>query len=128
MVDRDTVRGWLDRYVAAWKSYDAEAIGDLFTEDATYASGPFDEPVRGREAIVASWLEEPDEPGTYDGRYEPIAVDGDVAVANGRSRYFEADGATLASEFDKIFVLEFDAAGRCAEYREWYIERPTGEG
>ena len=128
MVDRDTVRGWLDRYVAAWKSYDAEAIGDLFTEDATYASGPFDEPVRGREAIVASWLEEPDEPGTYDGRYEPIAVDGDVAVANGRSRYFEADGATLASEFDKIFVLELDAAGRCAEYREWYIERPTGEG
>ena len=42
--------------------------------------------MRGREAIVAAWLERRDPPGTYQGCYAPLAVDGDVAVARGRSR------------------------------------------
>ena len=39
-------------------------IGDLFSEDALYFYSPFDElnPLRGREAIVADWLEGPDPP------------------------------------------------------------------
>lgn len=86
--------------------------------------GPYDEPVRGRDAIVANWLEHRDAPGTDEGRYVPLAVEGDLAVANGRSRYFESDGATLKTEFDNIFVMRFDGEGRCTEFREWFIERP----
>ncbi len=89
MGERERVAAWLDAYVRAWESYDPTAIGNLFAEDVEYFYGPFDEPVRGREAIVASWLgDRRDEPGTYRASYAPIAVEGDVAVANGRSRYF----------------------------------------
>lgn len=77
---------------------------------------------------MASWLEDRDDSGTYDAHYETIAVDGDVAVANGRSRYVEADGATLTSEYDNIFVLRFDGDGRCVEFREWFMERPKDQG
>ena len=50
----DDVQRWLDRYVAAWRSYDVDEIGDLFAADAVYRYHPWDEdPVRGREAIVA---------------------------------------------------------------------------
>jgi ketosteroid isomerase-like protein len=124
-MDRSDVRLWLDAYVDAWKSYDPAAIGALFSEDATYAYHPYDEPVRGRGAIVASWTdpESRDTPGTYTGHYEPIAVDGDVAVARGRSQYFEADGTTFKHEFYNLFVMRFDASGRCAEFCEWYMER-----
>lgn len=115
---------WLDAYVAAWKSYDPRAIGDLFSEDAAYHYSPFREPVRGRAAIVASWLEDQDAPGTYDGHYEPVAVDGDSAVATGWSRYFEADGVTFKTEWANAFILRFGEDGRCREYREWYMERP----
>ena len=31
------------------------AAGDIFTEDATYQEKPFDEPMRGREAITEYW-------------------------------------------------------------------------
>ena len=127
MTDRATVRRWLDAYVEAWRTYDPARIGALFTEDATYG-GPFDEPVRGRDAIVADWLDNRDAPGTYDGAYEPIAVDGDLAVARGHSRYYAADGRTLETEFANIFVLRFAADGRCAEYREWWMERPKEQG
>jgi ketosteroid isomerase-like protein len=118
-MDRSTFQDWLDRYVAAWKSYDPEAIGSLFAEDATYRYHPYDEPVRGREAIAADWREEPDEPGTWEAVYEVLMVEGDRAVATGETRY--DDGQT----FSNLFVLEFDGDGRCREFTEWFMEHPT---
>ncbi|MGW1775966.1 SgcJ/EcaC family oxidoreductase [Streptomyces sp. NPDC002104] len=48
-----SVRSVLDRLVAAWERHDAEAYGELFTEDATYITyvGTF---YRGRRDIVDS--------------------------------------------------------------------------
>jgi uncharacterized protein (TIGR02246 family) len=126
-VDEQAVAAWLDGYSQAWKTYDPEQIGALFSEDAVYFYNPFDEPVRGREAIVASWLEERDEAGTYEGRYRPVLVAGDVAVARGYSRYLDTNG-TLAEEYDNLFLLRFDADGRCATYREWYMAKPDPDG
>ncbi len=123
-ITKAAVSAWLDGYVQAWKTYDKEAIGALFSEDAVYYYGPFHEPVKGREAIVASWLEQPDQAGTYDAHYEPVLIEGDSAVTNGRSRYFEQDGKTFKTEWDNVFILRFDEQGRCKEYREWYMERP----
>ena len=57
------VQVWLDRYVAAWSSYDPVAIGELFAEEAEYRYHPWDEPVKGREAIVQNWVSDKDEPG-----------------------------------------------------------------
>jgi ketosteroid isomerase-like protein len=125
MIDHASVHAWLKAYVDAWKSYEAEAIGRLFAESADYWFHPFDEaPVSGRAAIVANWLENQDAPGTYDAQYEVIAVDGDTAVANGRSSYYAADGKTLSRVYDNIFVLRFDARGQCVEFREWYMKVP----
>jgi hypothetical protein len=124
MLNETTVSTWLGNYVSAWKSYDPQAIGDLFSQDAAYYYTPYGEPLRGRDAIIADWLKNPDAPGTYDGQYHPIAVEGNTAVANGRSYYFEADGKTPKREFDNIFVLRFDDEGRCAEFREWFMEKP----
>jgi len=124
-MNRSDVAAWLDAYVEAWKTYSPEAIATLFAEDAEYTYEPFDEPVKGRDAIVASWLTNRDPEGTYEARYEPIAIDGDVAVANGRSRYFKDSTRTeLARQWDNLFVIRFDGAGRCVSFREWYMPPP----
>jgi ketosteroid isomerase-like protein len=112
-------QAWLDRYVAAWKSYDPDAIGDLFAQDAEYRHRPPDEPIRGRAAIVADWLEEQDEPGTYDGHYEPLAIDGPVHVSSGWSRYYDERGE-LDDEYWNIYVCHFDDEGRCTSFTEWW--------
>jgi hypothetical protein len=123
-VDRAAVVDWLTAYVRAWKSYAPEAIAELFSEAAVYTFHPYDEPVVGRAAIVASWLADPDEPGTYEATYKPIAIDGHVAVVNGRSRYFkDSSHHELTKEWDNIFVIEFDKDGRCSSFREWYVAR-----
>ncbi len=57
-MDAVTVAAWLAAYVDAWKSYDREAIGALFSDDVKYRYHPYDEPVVGRQAVVESWLGE----------------------------------------------------------------------
>jgi len=129
-VDEAAVAKWLDEYVAAWQTYDAAGIGALFSEDAVYRFHPWDEgddAVRGREAIVAHWLEEPDAPGTWSAAYKPWLVDGDRAVATGVTRYPAhegVDGDKVEREYHNVFLLRFDEHGRCAEFTELYMSRP----
>ena len=125
-MDEQAVAAWLDGYSRAWGTYDPEQIGALFSEDAEYHYDPFQQPVRGRDAIVADWLQDRDQAGTYEGRYRPVLVAGDQAVARGYSRYFDTNGA-VRDEYDNLFLLRFDADGRCAEYREWYMRKPEPE-
>jgi ketosteroid isomerase-like protein len=131
-VDRTDAQAWLDRYVAAWLSYDADDIASLFTEDVLYRYHPYDDPIVGREAVVASWLGEAnsdgastrDAPGTYAAQYEPVAVDGEIVVATGTSSYRERLDGPIVRVYHNCFVMRFDAEGRCKEFTEYYIRRP----
>lgn len=122
MISKESVTRWLQDYMNAWKSYDPQAIAALFSENATYRYNPYDEPLRGRKAIIENWLENRDTPNTYSAEYKPIAVEGDTAVANGRTLYYQADGRTLKTQYDNIFVLRFDDEGRCTEFCEWFMQ------
>ena len=127
-VDESRFQAWLDRYVQAWQSYDEDAIGALFNADAEYryhAWDDGDEVVKGRDAIVASWLDDRDEPGSWSAEYHPWAIDGERAVAVGVSRYFAADGRTVESEYHNVFLCVFDDEGRCREFTEIYAKRPA---
>ena len=123
-MDQRDVQGWLDRYIEIWRSGDAAQIATLFSRDAEYRYHPSDEPIRGPEAIAASWLENPDEPDTWDAWYRPFAVEGDRAVATGVSTYFDTDG-NAARVYDNVFVMTFDEQGRCREFSEWFLLRPA---
>jgi hypothetical protein len=128
---RDDVQAWLDAYVDAWRTYDPAAIGALFAADAEYRYHPWDDPIHGREAIVRSWVEpdgaasDRDEPGTYDARYTPYAVEGDRAVAVGHSDYFVLPGGPRDRRYHNVFLLEFDGAGRCRRFTELFILERT---
>lgn len=120
----DDVQRWLDAYVEAWHTYDAEAIGALFAADATYRYHPYDpEALVGREAIVADWLRSPDADGTWTAHYEPWVIEGDRAVAIGESRYVTADG-TFRDLYYNAWLLRFDAGGQCSEFVEYYMPLP----
>ena len=125
-MNRESLQVWLDKYVEAWRTYQPAQIGELFSEDALYYYSPFDEnnPLRGREAIVADWLAEPNPAGSWEANYEPVAVEGNIGVAQGRTRYFRPDGS-VEREFDNIFVMHFDEAGRCKRFTEWFMQ-PRG--
>ena len=96
-----------------------------------YRYHPWDEPLRGREAIVADWLTPDgdastrDADGTYDAHYEPWSIDGERVVAAGQSTYWTAaDRATIRAVYDNVFLLVFDGGGRCSSFIELFMERP----
>jgi ketosteroid isomerase-like protein len=132
-MERADVQRWLNAYVEAWRAYDRDRIAALFADEIEYRYRPYDEPVRGRDAVVESWLGEGDhegastrdEEGTYDAAYEPVAVDGEVAVAIGISTYLSEPGGRVEKVYDNCFVMRFDADGRCREFTEWYMKRPA---
>lgn len=127
-MQKEDVQRWLDAYVDAWKSYDPAQIAALFSADAEYRYHPFDEePVVGAAAIAKSWVEDDpqDDPGTYDAHYTPAAVDGEIAVATGVSRYYtDATRVTLDREYHNAYFLRFDGAGKCVAFTEYYMKRP----
>src|SRR5688500_12900051 len=120
-MDRQAFQGWLDRYVEAWKTYDEAKIRDLCSDNVEYRYHPQDEALHGREEVVKSWLDEKDEPGTYDARYDATAIDGDMHVATGWSRYLNPDG-TMRDEYCNVYLCKFDADGRCTEFTEYWIQ------
>jgi SnoaL-like domain len=114
----ERVQAWCDAYIEAWRSYDAGAIGELFAADASYAYHPYDEPLRGREAIVESWLDDRDEPGSWEASYAPTMLEGDRAIVTGETGY------SNGRRFSNLWVLAFDDDGRCRDFVEWFIEHP----
>jgi ketosteroid isomerase-like protein len=137
-MDRSAAQAWLDAYVEAWKTYDRNQVEALFAEDVTYRYHPFDpedEVLRGRDAVVNGWLEPDgnastrDAEGTYEARYEVYAVDGERVVAVGTSTYYpDTTRAKPDRVYDNVFLIEFDGAGRCRAFTEYFMKEPDAQG
>jgi ketosteroid isomerase-like protein len=122
-MDEAGFQRWLDAYVDAWRTYEVDAIGELFSQDVEYRYHPWDEPVRGRAAIVEEWLGDRDEPDSWSAEYRPWLVAGEDAVAVGVSRYLGPDRETVEREYHNVFLCRFDADGRCREFTELFLKR-----
>ena len=116
VTDRLTVSRWLAAYEAAWRAAGTEAVGLLFTEDATYLQSPYERPVIGLAAIRAMWESEregPDEIFTL--ATDILAVDGPTAVVRAEVRY----GQPLRQEYRDLWVIRLAEDGRCRWFEEW---------
>ena len=127
-MDHAAFKAWLDRYVEAWRSYDPDAIAALFSDDAECRYQPWGDPTVGRDAIVRDWLgddpDKRDKPGTWWAHYEPWVVAGNRAVATGETAYFtDATQSTEERRYWNSWLLEFDDAGRCRSFVEFYMQR-----
>jgi ketosteroid isomerase-like protein len=129
VTDLAAVRDWLDRYEHAWRSNDAEAIRGLFTEEATYRWNPYgrdSDAAVGREAIVAAWLDAPDDPATWQMVSEGLAVNGDLAVARCTVHYSAgAANRDSAETYHNLWVLRLTDDGRCSDFTEHYMKAPS---
>jgi ketosteroid isomerase-like protein len=115
-VNEAMVRDWVTAYVKAWASNSPGDIGMLFTDDALYRTAPHREPWRGRDGIIAGWLDHRDIPGAWTFRHELVAIAGDLAFVRGWTDYSDGD------RFSNLWVIRLDEDGRCSEFTEWWME------
>ena len=107
---------WIESYERAWRTAGTDVLARLFTSEATYRAGPFDETVAGLTAIAAFWeaaREGPDEAFTM--AWEPVAVEGSVGVARVEVVYEEPS----LGVFRDLWIVTLEADGRCSAFEEW---------
>jgi ketosteroid isomerase-like protein len=115
-VNREQVADWVAAYERAWRAPGTGALAGIFTPDATYRQGPYDEPVTGLPAIAGLWEAERDGPDeAFRMTSEVIAADGSAAVARVEVSY----GNPVRQEYRDLWVLHFADDGRCASFEEW---------
>lgn len=113
---------WMAAYGQASAADDPLASAQLFSEDARYFESPFDAPLIGRQAIHDYWAAGAQSLTDKSSTCEILAVRGDLGIARWRSRFVvKTTGATVA--LDCIFLAEFDNAGLCCCFREWWHSR-----
>jgi ketosteroid isomerase-like protein len=107
---------WLEGYERAWRAPGTDALTELFTEDASYSTAPYEEPHRGLAAIRGMWAAErlgPDE--EFEMTSEVVAAEGDTGVARIEVHY----GPPKGKEYRDLWVVRLDDAGLCFHFEEW---------
>jgi ketosteroid isomerase-like protein len=112
----DAVTKWMTAYRAAWDSNDPDDIAALFTEEASYYFEPFQEPFRGRDAIVEEWLKRADQPGDTTFTWHPVVETDDVWIVQGVTVY-----STIT--YSNLWIIRHDADGRASEFTEWWMDQ-----
>ncbi len=114
------LRRWIDAYREAWESNDPAVVANLFTADGVYQVEPW-WVQRGREEIVAGWLEHADAPGDTSFHWWHVARDGDLWIVEARTRYHN-----LGKDYANLWLIELDDEGRARAFSEWWKQFPDG--
>lgn len=113
---RQSVARWIAAYEAAWRAPGTDALAGIFTPDATYRQGPYDEPVVGLPAIARMWEAERDGPDeAFRMASEIVAADGATAVVRVQVLY----GDPVTQQWRDLWLVRFAADGRCVAFEEW---------
>jgi uncharacterized protein (TIGR02246 family) len=126
-LDRRNVARWIAAYEAAWRAPGTEALAGIFTPDSSYLQGPYEEPVIGLPAIARMWERERENPDeVFQMVWDIVAVQGDTAVVRVQVAY----GGPATQEYRDLWIVGFDADGRCARFEEWpfWPGKPLSDG
>jgi hypothetical protein len=124
-IDRSQLREWIASYERAWRTSGTGELGQLFSPDASYSTGPFERPHQGLEAIAEMWEREragPDE--SFELSSEIVAVEGDTGVVRVEVRY----GPPREQLYRDLWIVRLDREGRCIHFEEWPFWPPGTEG
>jgi len=124
-LDRAQLTDWIAGYERAWRTPGTDSLAELFTEDASYSTAPYESPHRGLDAIREMWEAErlgPDE--EFEMTSEVVAVEGDTGVVRIEVRY----GEPKDKEYRDLWVVRLDDAGLCSHFEEWPFWPPDQGG
>jgi SnoaL-like protein len=133
-LDRAQLTDWLAGYERAWRSAGTASLAELFTEEASYSTAPYEKPHQGLDAIGVMWEAErfgPDE--AFEMTSEIVAVEGDTGVARVTVFYEEAEQKERRlhrqqKEYRDLWVVRLDEAGLCFYFEEWPFWPPDQNG
>ena len=128
------LRHWLEGYERAWRAPGTDALAELFTEDATYSTDPYESPHRGLTAIGEMWEAERSGPHEeFEMSSEVVAVEGGIGVVRVEVQYRAPEdmgrrGHRQQLEYRDLWIVRLDEAGLCSHFEEWPFWPPGEKG
>jgi hypothetical protein len=109
-------------YERLWRTPGTDRLGELFAQDATYSTAPYEAPYRGLQAIAAFWEQSRDGADEdFTMTAEVVAVEAGTAVVRVEVRY----GADPPQEFRDLWVVRLAGDGRGTHFEEWPFAPPA---
>jgi ketosteroid isomerase-like protein len=122
-MDQQAVEDWVAAYEALWRAPGTEMLAEIFAPEVVYLVSPWARPVHGLQAVADLWEAERDGPDEeFTMTSSVLAVDGSTAVVRAEVEY--GDGG----RWRDLWVLTFDAEGRCASFEEWPFAPESPDG
>jgi uncharacterized protein (TIGR02246 family) len=118
-MERTSFASWLEEYGSAWRDRNPQAAANLFLDDGTYQVTPFEEPIRGRAAILEYWSQVARTEENIQFGYEVLAVSHEIGVARWWASFVIVPPG-LRTKLDGIFLISLDPNGRCRSLKEWW--------
>jgi limonene-1,2-epoxide hydrolase len=115
----------LEAYKRAWERRDPDLAVELFSEDAEYREDPFEEPMRGSNAIRAYWNEAAAAQDHVEFDAERIWIVERTVLASWHAAYTRRSDAQRV-RLRGFMTLEVDDAGKVWRFREWWHRREVG--
>lgn len=115
----DQFKDWMEMYGKASQENDTKASSELFAPDAEYYETPFDEPIRGREAIYQYWERGAQTLKDKSSSFEILTVKGNFGIARWQSKFTSIESGKRFA-LDCLFVVAFDEDAKCKIFREWW--------
>ncbi len=112
---------WIRRYVRAWETGDEDLLSSLFTEEATYRSGPFRDALTGQAEIRRYWRDSAGGQSDVHVRIGAPYIDGARVAVEWWATMLD-DGETLT--LPGCLHLRFAEDGRCVALREYWHAEP----
>jgi ketosteroid isomerase-like protein len=123
-LDHATAGDLLERYGAAWETFDGDTWTDLFSEDVQYFEDPFEPPLVGRNAVRAYLLEAAENQQQVEMTIERHWVAPPTVLASWHASYVRRrDRARI--RLAGFLTLEIAEDGRIAHFHEWYHRRES---
>ena len=115
-----------DAFKRARERTDPDAGVEIFSEDAEYRGDPFEEPMRGENAIRAFWNESAATQIHVEFDAERIWVMGRTILASWHAAYTRRDNADRI-RLRGFLTFEVDEQGKVWRAREWWHARTVGK-
>jgi hypothetical protein len=117
---------WLTAYGRAWSAREPEAMVKLFAQDATYREDPFAPATAGRAAIRADWVDIAQHQEDVHFNFEVLSETSRRGIAHWTASFVRRPSKEVV-QLDGILIANFNAAGECSEFHEWWLRRSRKE-
>ena len=112
-MERSRLSTWIDAYERAWRTPGTDWLAYLFTPDATYSTGPFEETQHGLDVISELWERERESAAeVFRMQSEIVAMEGDTGVVRVEVWY----GDPVKLHYRDLWIVRLDEHGLCTAF------------